>query len=202
METILEEENDDGDRSYLDKVEEETLDLYLNMIENTPNRKGVLEGLEEGFKVAYDEEPRNNDDDSKLRVHSKIRREIGFREEDVDHIKAKMRGLSIVLLLDDSKKLSYESITNRYSVLVQYYTNVVNFESQIRDKRANLVVAVVDRKILESIGHIKATYPNIVFIFENINNDDIPERLFDSIDCEIDDVMQLDRLLAEMVKEN
>lgn len=52
----------------------------------------------------------------------------------------------------------------KYNVLVQAYTNSMNLENDIRDRKDNVTLAVIDRNMLDKIPQIKKKYPHAAFI--------------------------------------
>jgi hypothetical protein len=70
----------------------------------------------------------------------------------------------IVLVIDSSKREAVDEAVGKYNVLVQAYTNSMNLENDIRDRKDNVTLAVIDRNMLEKIPSIKKKYPHAAFI--------------------------------------
>ena len=56
-----------------------------------------------------------------------------------------------MLVVDNSKRGQVDEAIKRFNVLVQGYTNSMNLENDIRDRKDNVTIAVVDRHLLDKI---------------------------------------------------
>lgn len=74
-----------------------------------------------------------------------------------------------MLVIDSSKREQVDEAVNKYNVLVQAYTNSMNLENDIRDRKDNVTLAVIDRNMLDKIPSIKKKYPHAAFILEADN---------------------------------
>lgn len=69
-------------------------------------------------------------------------------------------------MIDKNKREQVDEAVNKYNVLVQAYTNSMNLENDIRDRKDNVTIAVIDRNMLDKIPPIKKKYPQAAFILE------------------------------------
>lgn len=67
-------------------------------------------------------------------------------------------------MVDNSKRSQVDDAIKRFNVLVQGYTNSMNLENDIRDRKDNVTIAVIDRHLLDKIEPIKRKYPQTAFI--------------------------------------
>jgi hypothetical protein len=69
-----------------------------------------------------------------------------------------------VLVIDHKKRDLVDESINKYNILVQNYTNSMNLENNVRDRKDNVTIAVIDKNMLEKIIPIKKKYPLTTFI--------------------------------------
>ncbi len=108
----------------------------------------------------------------------------------------------MILMIDNSRKSIFNVVTDRFNFLVQYYSTDVNMQNLIREKRNSMVIVVVDRRMLDKVENIQRTYPNVVFLLENFNNDQIADRHLELLDGQLGEEGDFERLLAEITKES
>jgi hypothetical protein len=72
-----------------------------------------------------------------------------------------------VLVIEHSKKDEVKDITQKYNVLVQNYTNALNLENDLRDRKDSVTIAVINKKMIEKIIPLKQKYKQVTFILEN-----------------------------------
>ena len=82
-------------------------------------------------------------------------------------LKERLTGDLIVLIIDNNKRLQVDEAVSKYNVLVQAYTNSMNLQNDIRDRKDNVSIAVIDRNMLDKIGPIKKKYPHAAFILQS-----------------------------------
>ncbi len=72
-----------------------------------------------------------------------------------------------MLVIEHSKKDEVKDITQKYNVLVQNYTNALNLENDLRDRKDSVTIAVINKKMIEKIIPLKQKYKQVTFILEN-----------------------------------
>ena len=99
----------------------------------------------------------DEDQITKLNVHSNIRAEDLklFGDDEIEKIKQRLDGNLIVLVIEHSKKDEVKDITQKYNVLVQNYTNALNLENDLRDRKNSLTIAVINKKMISKIIPLK-----------------------------------------------
>lgn len=53
-----------------------------------------------------------------------------------------------MLVIEHSKKDEVKDITTKYNVLVQNYTNALNLENDLRDRKDSVTIAVINKKMI------------------------------------------------------
>lgn len=51
--------------------------------------------------------------------------------------------------------------------MVQNYTNALNLENDLRDRKDSVTIAVISKKMIEKIIPLKKKYKQVTFILEN-----------------------------------
>ena len=72
-----------------------------------------------------------------------------------------------MLVIEHSKKDEVKDITQKYNVLVQNYTNALNLENDLRDRKDSVTIAVINKKMIEKIIPLKKKYKQVTFILYN-----------------------------------
>ena len=70
------------------------------------------------------------------------------------------------MIIEHSKKDEVKDITNKYNVLVQNYTNALNLENDLRDRKDSVTIAVINKKMIDKIVPLKQKYKQVTFILE------------------------------------
>lgn len=104
------------------------------------------------------------DNITRLNVHSNIDPDNLLQENEIEKIKQRLNGDFIVLVVDNTKRGQVDEAIKKFNVLVQGYTNSMNLENDIRDRKDNVTIAVIDRNMLDKIPAIKKKYPHTAFI--------------------------------------
>lgn len=76
------------------------------------------------------------------------------------------------MVAHSSKQKEVEEVVSKYNVLAQAYTNSMNLENDLRDKKDNVTIAVVDRNMLAKLPEMKKKFPQVAFILESDNPND------------------------------
>jgi hypothetical protein len=77
-----------------------------------------------------------------------------------------------VVVAHSSKQKEVDDAVSKYNVLVQAYTNSMNLENDLRDKKDNVTIALIDRSMLSKIPEMKKKFPKVAFILESDNPHD------------------------------
>ena len=77
-----------------------------------------------------------------------------------------------MLVVDNNKRAQLDDVIKRFNILLQGYTNSMNLEDDIRNMKNNVVIAVIDRNMLDKVPMIKKKYPQTAFILESDNPHD------------------------------
>lgn len=96
-----------------------------------------------------------------------------------------------------------DEAVGKYNVLVQAYTNSMNLENDIRDRKDNVTIAVIDRNMLDKIPSIKKKYPHAAFILEaDSPHDDGIDQYRPYLAGQIRKMADLEKLIADLYQEN
>jgi 5-methylcytosine-specific restriction endonuclease McrA len=83
-----------------------------------------------------------------------------------------LNGDFLVVVAHSSKQDEVDEVVSKYNVLVQAYTNSMNLENDLRDKKDNVTIALVDRNMLPKLPEMKKKFPKVAFILESDNPND------------------------------
>lgn len=104
-----------------------------------------------------------------------------------------------MLVIDSGKREQVDEAVGKYNVLVQAYTNSMNLENDIRDRKDNVTLAVIDRNMLDKIPQIKKKYPHAAFILEaDAPHDDGIDQYRPYLAGQIRKMSDLEKLIADL----
>ena len=69
-----------------------------------------------------------------------------------------------MVIVNTNKKPQFDNAITNFNVLFQGYTNATNLETDIRDRKDNVTIAVVDHNMLDKVPALKSKYPHCTFI--------------------------------------
>ena len=102
-------------------------------------------------------------------------------------------------MVDNSKRGQVDEAIKRFNILVQGYTNSMNLENDIRDRKDNVTIAVVDRNMLDKVPAIKKKFPQTAFILESDNlHDEGIDVYRPYISGQIKKIADLDKIIADL----
>lgn len=79
----------------------------------------------------------------------------------------------------------------------------MNLENDIRDRKDNVTIAVIDRNMLDKIPVIKKKYPQTSFILESDNpHDEGIEQYRPYLSGQIRKIADLDKIIGDLYQEN
>lgn len=104
-----------------------------------------------------------------------------------------------MLVVDNGKRGQVDEAIKKFNVLVQGYTNSMNLENDIRDRKDNVTIAVIDRNMIDKIPEIKKKYPQTAFILESdAPHDEGIEAYRPYLSGQIRKIADLDKIIADL----
>ena len=190
LETILEEEELENERGEAIRgLTDDQVDIYLKMFEHAEvedRHKIVIvpadweEDGEDGEDITplplpvHDEAELDNI--TKLNVHSNILpEEANFAGPELSRLRERLNGETMLLMVPAGKRDDIGDISSKWNFLPQGYTNSMNLDTSIHDRKDNVVIVLVDRAMAQKVPDFKKQYPHVAFVLESDSTEESSE---------------------------